>query len=130
MNYIHRADSASKRKATTSLQSDTIIEHCGPDALYGVVLSEEEPDHGVHVTLGEPGFKHYAEHRDEILPLMAQVHNELYDFVRAEYPQFKISPGFYPAWVQPGTLKMDAVVMDLYPPPGKEQAYIDRWVKA
>jgi hypothetical protein len=117
-------------KKTIQWQIDTIIEHCGPDALYGVVLSEEEPDHGVHVTLGEPGFEYYGAHRDEIRPLMAAVHNELYDFVKARYPQLKVSPGFYPLWVEPGTLKMDAVVMDLYPPPGKEQQYIDRWVTA
>jgi len=117
-------------KKTIAWQIDTIIKHCGPDALYGVVLSEEEPDHGVNVVLGHGGTRYYGEHRDEIIPQLIQVHNELYDFIKAHYPQLKVSPGFYPAWVRPGTLKADAIVMDLYPPPGKEEDYIKRWVEA
>jgi len=117
-------------KKTIGWQIDTIIKHCGPNALYGVVLSEEEPDHGVHVVLGQKGTRYYGEHRKEILPHLIKVHNELYDFIKTRYPQLKVSPGFYPAWVEPGTLKMDAAVMDLYPPPGKEENYINQWVAA
>lgn len=117
-------------KKTIRWQIDTVLRHCGPDALYGVVLSEEEPDHGVNSTLGQKGMQYYGEHRDEVLPKLIRVHNELYDFVKETYPFLKVSPGFYPHWVEPGTLKMDAVVMDLYPPPGKEEEYIERWGKA
>ena len=117
-------------KKTIQWQIDTILRHCGRDALYGVVLSEEEPDHGVNSTLGQERMQYYGEHRDEVLPKLIRVHNELYDFVKERYPFLKVSPGFYPHWVEPGTLKMDAVVMDLYPPPGKEEEYIERWGKA
>ncbi|MDP6358900.1 MAG: hypothetical protein QF473_27525, partial [Planctomycetota bacterium] len=117
-------------KKTIQWQLDTIIKHCGRDALYGVILSEEEPDHGVHSVLGQKGGSYYSSHRAEVLPALIKVHNELYDFIKTRYPWLKVSPGFYPNWVEPGTLKMDAVVMDLYPPPGKEEQYIESWGNA
>ncbi|MBT3379068.1 MAG: hypothetical protein HN742_20545 [Lentisphaerae bacterium] len=117
-------------KKTIQWQIDTILRHCGKDALYGVVLSEEEPDHGANVVLGQKGGAMYGKRREEVRKKLVRVHNALYDFVKTRYPQLKVSPGFYPHWVKPGTLKMDAVVMDLYPPPGKEEEKIERWIEA
>lgn len=117
-------------KKTIKWQLDTVIKHCGKDALYGVMLSEEEPVHGVDEALGVDGVNYYAQHKEEVIEKLIKVHNELYDFVKANYPFWKVSPGFYPDWVRPGTLKMDAVIMDSYPSPGVEEKFIQKWIRA
>lgn len=119
-------------KKTIKWQLDTIIKHCGKDAIYGIMLSEEEPVHGADEASGKDGVlvKYYRQHKEEVLPKLIKVHNELYDYVKSNYPYWKVSPGFYSDWVKPGTLKMDAVVMDCYPQPGGEEAFIDKWIAA
>ncbi|NUQ64432.1 MAG: hypothetical protein HUU20_18355 [Pirellulales bacterium] len=68
--------------------------------------------------------------REVVQEKLIRVHNALYDYVKSRFPQLKISPGFYPAWVRPGTLKYDAVVMDNYPPPGREEEHLRQWMAA
>jgi hypothetical protein len=117
-------------KKTLQWQLETIVRSVGPDTVYGVLFSEEEPDHGVNVTLGPNGMQRYGQDRTFAQEKLIKVHNELYDYVKSRFPQLKISPGFYPAWVRPGTLKYDAVVMDNYPPPGQEEQYLRQWQAA
>lgn len=115
-------------KKTIKWQLETMFEYVGEDAIYGVLLSEEEPDHGFYVT--GTGAARYNEDPAVTKRLLVEVHNELYDYVKSLYPRLKVSPGFYPAWVEPGTLKADAIVMDNYPPPGFEEARFQSWIKA
>ena len=115
-------------KKTIKWQLETIFEHVGPDAIYGVLLSEEEPDHGFYVT--GTGSERYHADPAHTKRMLARVHNELYDYVKSLYPDLKVSPGFYPAWVDPGTLKADAIVMDNYPPPDFEEIRFQEWIEA
>lgn len=117
-------------KKTIKWQLDTMARYVGTDTIYGVLLSEEEPDQGINVTVGQVGGRKYEENRELAQQKLIQVHNELYDYVKSLYPNLKISPGFYPRWVKPGTLKYDAVVMDNYPTPGKEEEKFEEWQRA
>jgi hypothetical protein len=111
-------------------QLDTIFEYCGKDALYGVTLSEEEPEVCLEFGGQPAGTREYfGAHRDEVQAAMTRGFNQIYDALKARYPWLKIAPGAYPQWVQP-SLKRDAVVMDLYPNPGHEEEAIRKWVEA
>lgn len=117
-------------KKTIAWQLDTIFEHCGKDALYGVVLSEEEPE--VCLSFGGCGAEareRFEKNKSELRKKMTAAFNEIYDFVKGRYPWLKIAPGVYWQWVQPD-LKRDAVVMDLYPNVGDEETTIENWIKA
>ncbi|MBI3920479.1 MAG: hypothetical protein HY318_03585 [Armatimonadetes bacterium] len=117
-------------KKTIAWQLDTIFEHCGKDALYGVVLSEEEPE--VCLAFGGQGaeaYEYFRANKSEVQMKMTRSFNELFDFVKDRYPWLKIAPGVYWQWVQPN-LKRDAVVMDLYPSPGHEETAMNNWVEA
>lgn len=117
-------------KKTIRWQLDTIARYVGSNTVYGVLLSEEEPEHGIDVTVGQAGAAKYQRDRDLAREKITRVHNELYDFVKSLYPRMNVSPGFYPAWVKPGTLKYDAVVMDNYPYPGLEEKKFREWLAA
>lgn len=116
-------------KKTIKWQLGTMTQYLGTNTVYGVVLSEEEPDHGMNVTVGEAGAKRYRD-RDATQKVLIRVHNELYDYVKSLYPNLKVAPGFYPAWVKPGTLRYDAIVMDSYPAFGQEEEKLDEWLRA
>lgn len=117
-------------KKTIKWQLDTMAQYLGANTVYGVLLSEEEPEHGIDVTVGQAGARRYTEDRERARQVLIQVHNELYDYVKSLYPNLRISPGFYPKWVKPGTLKYDAVVMDDYPGFGQEEEKLQEWLRA
>ncbi|MDD3925712.1 MAG: LamG domain-containing protein [bacterium] len=134
-------------KKTIRWQLDTIFQTCGTDALYGVVLSEEEP-HVCFSLNNDPanGYEIPASSRAEFSTVNATAQQELftvmnilYDYVK-DYCQttygvsIKVAPGIYPQWVIPVqetvTLKYDAAVMDLYPNFGAEADKIREWLDA
>ncbi|MBI4026677.1 MAG: hypothetical protein HY360_16965 [Verrucomicrobia bacterium] len=116
-------------KKTIKWQLDTMAQYLGTNTIYGVLLSEEEPDHGMNVTVGQAGAKRYQD-RDATQKVLIRVHNELYGYVKSLYPNLKVAPGFYPAWVKPGALRYDAIVMDNYPGFGQEEEKINEWLRA
>ncbi|MDD2706627.1 MAG: hypothetical protein PHV34_01355 [Verrucomicrobiae bacterium] len=116
-------------------QLDTIAQRVGINTIHGVILSEEEPNCGIRNLRFLDGAveqkkKLRYQNREEAREVLARAHNELYEYVKSLYPGVRVSPGFYPAWVKPGTLKYDAVVMDNYPGLGQEGKNMNAWLRA
>ncbi|MDD3925711.1 MAG: hypothetical protein PHT33_03530 [bacterium] len=120
-------------KKTIAWQLDTIFSYCGKDALYGVMLSEEEPDICLNYNIPRSAAADYNKvtaDKREVKAKMTAVMNQLYDFVKSRYPWLKVAPGVYTDWVDTGNLKRDANIMDCYPGAGEEEKAIEKWLKA